>query len=59
MMPKLDKKGMPEYFIFAGAGWGHGVGMCQTGAAGMAHEGYSYSEILNHYYPQAELTSIY
>ncbi len=59
MMPKLDKEGMPEYFIFAGAGWGHGVGMCQTGAAGMAHEGFSYQQILSHYYPAAELSSIY
>ena len=59
MMPKLGRNSMPEYFIFAGAGWGHGVGMCQTGAAGMAHEGYTHQQILNHYYPAAEIVSIY
>jgi len=59
IMPKLGKDGMPEYFIFAGAGWGHGVGMCQTGEAGMAHNGFTASEILNHYYPLAELVSDY
>ena len=59
ILPKLGRNGMPEYFIFAGAGWGHGVGMCQTGAAGMAHEGFTYKEILNHYYPAAELEPIY
>ena len=58
-MPKLGTTGIPEYFIFAGAGWGHGVGMCQTGAAGMAHNGFTYTEILNHYYPLAELVSDY
>ena len=59
MMPKLDKEGMPEYFIFAGAGWGHGVGMCQTGSAGMAHDGFEYQQILKHYYPAAELEAMY
>ena len=59
VLPKLGKDDLPEYFLFAGAGWGHGVGMCQTGAAGMAHEGFSYREILNHYYPAAVLESIY
>ncbi len=59
MMPKMNKEGMPEYFIFAGAGWGHGVGMCQTGCAGMAHEGFGYQEILSHYYPAAELEAMY
>ena len=55
ILPKLGKDGIPEYFIFAGAGWGHGVGMCQSGAAGMAHTGHTYTEILNHYYPLGEL----
>ncbi|MCL2705891.1 MAG: SpoIID/LytB domain-containing protein [Spirochaetaceae bacterium] len=59
IMPKLGENGIPEYFIFAGGGWGHGVGMCQTGAAGMAHNGFSSSEILKHYYPLAELVSEY
>ena len=38
-----------------GCGWGHGVGLCQIGAAVMASEGYSYKEILSHYYPGTEL----
>ena len=38
-----------------GAGWGHGVGLCQIGAAVMASEGYTYREILEHYYPGTEL----
>jgi len=59
IMPKLGRDGLPEYFIFAGAGWGHGAGMCQSGAAGMAHKGYTYSEILNHYYPLGELVRLY
>ena len=39
--------------ILEGHGWGHGVGLCQIGAAVMASKGYSYKEILNHYYPEA------
>ncbi len=50
---------LPQFFIFAGAGWGHGVGMCQTGAAGMAKEGFTAPEILNHYYPLGELVKEY
>ncbi len=57
--PKLGPDGQPEYFIFTGAGWGHGVGMCQTGAAGMASDGYNAQDILGHYYPRAELTLSY
>ena len=41
--------------ILHGIGWGHGVGLCQIGAANMAHQGFSYSEILAHYYPGARL----
>jgi SpoIID/LytB domain protein len=59
VMPKMGEKGLPEYFIFAGAGWGHGVGMCQTGAAGMASGGFTADEILQHYYPLAELIKEY
>ncbi len=47
-------KRLPAHFYFEGAGWGHGVGMCQTGAAGMAAEGFSVEEILAHYYPRNE-----
>ena len=40
-----------------GKGWGHGVGLCQIGAAVMASEGYTYAEILQHYYPLSVITS--
>ena len=43
-------------FILEGKGWGHGVGLCQIGAAVMATRGYDYRKILSHYYPGAELT---
>lgn len=46
-------------FVFDGAGWGHGVGLCQIGAAVMAHRGYDYRSILRHYYPVAELDIYY
>jgi SpoIID/LytB domain protein len=57
--PKLGKDGLPEFFIFTGAGFGHGVGMDQSGAAGMAADGYSAPAILEHYYPGTTLTSLY
>ena len=38
-------------FVFTGRGWGHGVGLCQVGAYGMAASGFSYRDILSHYYP--------
>ncbi len=44
--------------IFKGRGWGHGVGLCQIGAAVMASKGYSYEEILQHYYPNSELSQL-
>ncbi len=47
---------VPQTIILNGKGWGHGVGMCQIGAAVMGHQGYSYKEILSHYYPGSELT---
>ena len=46
-------------FILNGKGWGHGVGLCQIGAALMAKEGYTYREILTHYFPHAELEKKY
>jgi SpoIID/LytB domain protein len=52
-----DKK--PQQFIFYGGGWGHGVGMCQSGACGMANQGRNYKEILNHYFQGTEFKSIY
>ena len=47
--------GVPTRFTLYGAGWGHGVGLCQIGAAVMAERGYTYDEILLHYYKDAQL----
>lgn len=44
--------------VFEGYGWGHGVGMCQWGALGMAQKGKKYDEILKYYYPGSEITTI-
>ena len=44
-------------FILRGHGWGHGVGLCQIGAAEMAMEGFSYQQILSHYYPSSVLST--
>jgi stage II sporulation protein D len=57
--PKLGGDGLPAWFIFVGAGWGHGVGLDQSGAAGMAAEGLEASAILAHYYGGVELRRIY
>ena len=46
-------------FILHGSGWGHGVGLCQIGAAVMGAKGYNYKEILQHYYPEATLMEWY
>lgn len=51
--------GFPDAFHLTGAGWGHGVGLCQIGAALMAEKGYNYREILAHYYPGAALERVY
>lgn len=48
-----------EGFTLKGAGWGHGVGLCQIGAAVMATKGYTYREILKHYYPHTTLGRFY
>ena len=45
----------PDGFVLKGRGWGHGVGLCQIGAAAMAAEGYDYRQILSHYYVGAEI----
>lgn len=50
---------VPHTFILRGAGWGHGVGLCQIGAAAMAHAGYDYRSILAHYFQGAELKRLY
>ncbi len=56
---KRDAGGVPEQFIFYGGGWGHGVGMCQAGACGMALRAKSYRDILQHYYKDIEVRKIY
>ena len=50
---------LPSRFILTGAGWGHGVGLCQIGAAVMGEQGYKYEEILSHYYPGSTLEKQY
>lgn len=52
-------EGIPQKFILRGAGWGHGVGLCQIGAAVMAEQGYQFDEILIHYFPNALIKKIY
>jgi len=54
-----DLRGEPERFVFQGAGWGHGVGLCQIGAAVMAARGLSAEEILGHYFRGIEIRKIY
>ena len=46
-------------FLLLGAGWGHGVGMCQIGAAMMAHQGYDYRQILKHYFPNTQFSVLW
>lgn len=53
------KDGIPQHFTLTGAGWGHGVGLCQIGAAVMGEKGYKYDEILLHYFRGAEIKQIY
>ena len=53
------QNGVPQKFEIFGAGWGHGVGLCQIGAAVMAEKGHQFDEILLHYFKNAELKKIY
>ncbi len=59
----IDREWQPDgqvgYFIFTGRGWGHGVGMCQVGAYGMAQRGAAYKDILNKYYPGTKISKLY
>ncbi|MBQ2029670.1 MAG: amidase, partial [Bacteroidaceae bacterium] len=59
----IDKEdiadGVPARFVLRGAGWGHGVGLCQIGAAVMGAKGYTYDRILLHYYRGAVITPLY
>lgn len=50
---------VPGRFILTGAGWGHGVGLCQIGAAVMGEQGYKYDQILLHYYTGATIEKLY
>lgn len=53
------RREIPARFTLTGAGWGHGVGLCQIGAAVMGEQGYAYDEILSHYYPESTLEKQY
>jgi len=59
VQPLKVENGIPSGFLLRGAGWGHGVGLCQIGAAVMAEKGYSFDEILLHYYRGVDLVKIY
>ena len=60
VVDKLDfTNGVPSAIRLTGAGWGHGVGLCQIGAAVMGEKGFSYDEILLHYYSGARITTLY
>jgi SpoIID/LytB domain protein len=50
---------IPQQFVLTGAGWGHGVGLCQIGAAVMGEKGYNYRQILEHYFRGSELKKLY
>lgn len=54
-----DANGLPSTFTLKGAGWGHGVGLCQIGAAVMGAKGYNYKEILLHYFVDANIKELY
>ena len=55
----VSPEGIPGRFILTGAGWGHGVGLCQIGAAVMGEEGYKYDAILLHYFIGASIEKLY
>ena len=55
----ISPEGIPGRFILTGAGWGHGVGLCQIGAAVMGEQGYKYDAILLHYYIGANIDKLY
>jgi stage II sporulation protein D len=56
---EYDDSGRVDSFVFSGRGWGHGVGMCQVGAYGLAKQGWSSEQILKAYYTGIELTRMY
>lgn len=55
----VDSDGIPQHWHFDGLGWGHGVGLCQIGAAQMAEEGFDYRSILQFYFPGSRLITLY
>lgn len=60
VVEKLDiRENIPGRFVLRGAGWGHGVGLCQIGAAVMGEKGYNYKEILLHYFINASVNNLY
>ncbi|MEG2242493.1 MAG: SpoIID/LytB domain-containing protein [Muribaculaceae bacterium] len=56
---KEIEDGVPQRFVLRGAGWGHGVGLCQIGAAVMGEKGYKYKQILLHYFINANINNLY
>ena len=56
---RTDDNGRVTGFVFTGRGWGHGVGMCQVGAYGLAKQGFSFEQILKTYYTGIEITRLY
>ncbi|HKQ53679.1 MAG TPA: hypothetical protein VJT74_14990, partial [Pyrinomonadaceae bacterium] len=56
---RYDDAGRLLGFTFTGRGWGHGVGLCQVGAYGLARQGLTYDKILKAYYTGIELTKLY
>lgn len=56
---RIGKNNIPDKFVLKGAGWGHGVGMCQVGAAVMAQSGVPFDKILRHYYRNSTLAKLY
>ncbi|MDE6197773.1 MAG: amidase, partial [Muribaculaceae bacterium] len=54
-----DSRGVPASFTLRGAGWGHGVGLCQIGAAVMGARGCSFRDILAHYFPGSVAETLY
>ena len=56
---KLSAQGQPLMLFFWGAGFGHGAGMCQDGAVGMAEDGYNWRQIINHYFPNTKIKKLY
>ncbi|MCR5819793.1 MAG: DUF4922 domain-containing protein [Bacteroidaceae bacterium] len=57
--PATDESAVPSAFVLDGYGWGHGVGLCQIGAAVMGSKGFTYEQILEFYYKNAEISKLY